>query len=231
MTKYLLHINEPCSQNWDEMTAVQKGKFCNSCKKTVFDFTTATDNDIVKHIVAMKGEEFCGNFESGQLSRWIEQKNINPTSSIFYKYLLSLLLIGVGESAFAQDTTKVKQEVILHPQKKDSALSNNIENSEIPKETCSGIKINQKEKTILRGGVTSISTDTKPLFVLDGQIVNFSIIDKCDKAKIKSIDVLKNVAATALYGAQAFYGVIIIKTTYSKKELKKLLNEHRASLK
>ncbi len=76
MEKYLLHINEPCTQNWDEMTPTEKGRFCASCQKTVFDFTTATDNEIIKHIEKMNGNMFCGQFEEGQLNRWMEKTNL-----------------------------------------------------------------------------------------------------------------------------------------------------------
>jgi hypothetical protein len=48
MEKYFPHINEPCTQNWDEMTLSDTGRFCINCRKTVFDFTNATDNEIIK---------------------------------------------------------------------------------------------------------------------------------------------------------------------------------------
>ena len=52
MEKYFLHINEPCSQDWNNMTDTGKGKYCNNCQKTVFDFTNYKDNEIIKHITA-----------------------------------------------------------------------------------------------------------------------------------------------------------------------------------
>ncbi len=72
MQKYFLHINEPCSEDWDCITPNEKGRFCNNCNKTVFDFTTATDNDIIKNIEKMKGNMFCGQLEEGQLNRCIQ---------------------------------------------------------------------------------------------------------------------------------------------------------------
>lgn len=66
----------------------------------------------------------------------------------------------------------------------------------------------------VRGG-TSISQDNEPLYVVDGIIVK-SITD-IPPSDIASIDVLKDAASTAIYGAQGANGVILI-TTKSGRE-------------
>ncbi|MCB0525821.1 MAG: TonB-dependent receptor [Lewinellaceae bacterium] len=61
----------------------------------------------------------------------------------------------------------------------------------------------------VRGG-GSITQDNSPLFVVDGFIVN-SIRD-IPPSDIESISVLKDASATAIYGAQASNGVVVITT-------------------
>ncbi len=61
----------------------------------------------------------------------------------------------------------------------------------------------------VRGG-TSLSQSNDPLFVVDGFIVGN--IDNIPVNDIASIDVLKDAAATAVYGAQASNGVIVVTT-------------------
>ncbi len=61
----------------------------------------------------------------------------------------------------------------------------------------------------VRGG-GSITQDNSPLYVVDGFIVN-SIRD-IPPSDIESISVLKDASATAIYGAQASNGVIVIAT-------------------
>ncbi|MVN20436.1 SusC/RagA family TonB-linked outer membrane protein [Mucilaginibacter arboris] len=64
----------------------------------------------------------------------------------------------------------------------------------------------------LRGGA-SISSSTAPLVVVDGIIRSYNDIPSED---IASIDVLKDAAATAIYGARANNGVILITTKQGK---------------
>jgi TonB-linked SusC/RagA family outer membrane protein len=65
-------------------------------------------------------------------------------------------------------------------------------------------------RILVRGG-TSITQDNSPLYVVDGiQIENaLSVISPQD---IQSVDVLKDAAATAIYGARGANGVVIITT-------------------
>jgi TonB-linked SusC/RagA family outer membrane protein len=65
----------------------------------------------------------------------------------------------------------------------------------------------------VRGG-GSITQDNSPLFVVDGFIVE--TIRDIPPSDITSINVLKDAASTAIYGAQAANGVIIITTRSAK---------------
>lgn len=61
----------------------------------------------------------------------------------------------------------------------------------------------------VRGG-GSITQDNSPLYVVDGFIVN--TIRDIPPTDIESINVLKDAAATAIYGAQAANGVVVVTT-------------------
>lgn len=65
----------------------------------------------------------------------------------------------------------------------------------------------------VRGG-GSITQDNSPLFVVDGFIV--SSIRDIPPTDIESINVLKDASATAIYGAQAANGVVVITTKKPK---------------
>ena len=62
-----LNIPNPCHENWDQMTPVDKGRFCGSCQKQVVDFTTMSDEQLIlffkKQILSSsKDGSVCGRF-------------------------------------------------------------------------------------------------------------------------------------------------------------------------
>ncbi|MDR1527741.1 MAG: TonB-dependent receptor [Dysgonamonadaceae bacterium] len=66
----------------------------------------------------------------------------------------------------------------------------------------------------VRGG-GSITQSNEPLFVVDG--VQVSSLDDVPAANIESIDVLKDAASTAIYGARGANGVILVTTKGAKE--------------
>jgi TonB-dependent SusC/RagA subfamily outer membrane receptor len=72
-------------------------------------------------------------------------------------------------------------------------------------------------------GNSSAST-SEPLYVLDGEIINKSTFDALNKIEIDNINVLKDIAATALYGSRGANGVIVITTKEGKLKEEQLIN-------
>lgn len=61
-------------------------------------------------------------------------------------------------------------------------------------------------------GTGSITAGTSPLYVIDGVIAGSGARDAVSPSDIESITVLKDAAATALYGSRAANGVVVITT-------------------
>lgn len=71
-------------------------------------------------------------------------------------------------------------------------------------------------KTTIRG-TSSLYAETNPLLVVDGVPIEGKIED-LNPYDIESINVLKDAAATAIYGARASNGIIVITTKNAKKK-------------
>lgn len=66
--KTKLHIPNPCNEKWNAMVPDKNGRFCNSCSKTVVDFTKMKDPEIQKYFTDNSVKErICGHFKLSQI--------------------------------------------------------------------------------------------------------------------------------------------------------------------
>ncbi|MDP1802243.1 MAG: T9SS type A sorting domain-containing protein [Bacteroidota bacterium] len=65
----IIRIPEPCHEDWNKMEPDTKGKFCNSCSKSVIDFSNKTDLEIKDILLEHKGQKVCGHFKKTQIDR------------------------------------------------------------------------------------------------------------------------------------------------------------------
>ena len=84
----IISIPEPCHEDWAKMTATEKGKFCSVCTKEVIDFTSKTDEELVKILTANKNT--CGRVKKSQLNR--EVKFERKSGQSFAPFAASMLL-------------------------------------------------------------------------------------------------------------------------------------------
>jgi hypothetical protein len=99
MKKIQLTIPEPCHENWDKMTASEKGRVCGSCQKTVVDFSNMNDREIAEFF-KKPPSKVCGHFNQDQLDRdiTIPRKRI-PWIKYFFQFSLPAFLVSAKASA------------------------------------------------------------------------------------------------------------------------------------
>ncbi len=107
--KIQLSIAEPCHENWDAMTNVEKGKFCDSCQKQVIDFSNMSDRQVAEFFKKPTTDSVCGRFMADQLDRSIDiPKKRIPWVKYFFQFALPAFLLSLkSSSAKAQGEIKI----------------------------------------------------------------------------------------------------------------------------
>jgi hypothetical protein len=94
---YKITISKPCLENWATMIPNEKGKHCLVCQKTVVDFTSMTDAQIIDYFQNYKGST-CGRFYETQLD--IKTYLIlKPNLKNRWAWVLSTLLLPLAMNA------------------------------------------------------------------------------------------------------------------------------------
>ena len=92
-----VNIPEPCHEDWNQMTPNEKGRHCKLCDKTVTDFTTASDEQIIKTL--QTETSICGRFQPTQLKRdlILNRKERHNYLSLVASTLFAFLSLGTNE--------------------------------------------------------------------------------------------------------------------------------------
>lgn len=214
MSKNKLHISipEPCHENWQNMSLVEKGRFCERCQKNVFDFTSSTDKEIINTF--NQNQNLCGRFLNSQLNRDL----IKPQkkSSLWLTTTSALIsFIGLGsQDAIAQGEIKTEQtdrNVIvgktLLPVQKEFEVSGIVTDETGP---LPGANISVKGKNISTqsdfDGKYKIKVQIGDILIFEYvgmETFELKITDKCTNETIQSQLKTKSVNVTT--------GVVVIK--------------------
>lgn len=111
MKKFNLSIPAPCHERWEQMAPVEQGRFCNSCQKTVIDFTNMTDQQLAAYFKKPIGN-VCGRFAPDQLERdiTVPTKRI-PWLRYFFQFTLPAFLLSL--KAAGQKTERVEKVNVI----------------------------------------------------------------------------------------------------------------------
>lgn len=98
--KIQLNIPEPCHEDWDGMTPVEKGKFCGSCQKQVIDFSNMSDRELAQFFKKPSTGSVCGRFMTDQLERELDiPKKRIPWLRYFFTMAIPAFFLSLKSAA------------------------------------------------------------------------------------------------------------------------------------
>lgn len=99
-----VNIPKPCHETWQAMTPVSDGRYCQSCCKTVMDFTQMSNNEIISYLSS--NTNICGRFNNGQMSNINDHLQLDDAPIMpnlkGWSLLLALLVPVVFNRVLAQ---------------------------------------------------------------------------------------------------------------------------------
>ncbi|TBO43922.1 carboxypeptidase-like regulatory domain-containing protein [Pedobacter kyonggii] len=239
-SNFKIQISNPCHEKWGEMIDNNTGKFCNSCQKSVVDFTDFSDRDLHSWFTENQGKS-CGRFKPEQLDRLIHVKSSFAISrfkpcliaaSLFA--FLSFPKLGKGEVIKPSTVQTAKTITNFDKKNQDEALSDSLR-------FIKG-KVTDKDKSALPGVTIRIlgekygySTDANGEFSLTYIIQKENDFKELDiryigfenkNVKFKSTEVYLNIILNE--DTTAFMGdVVIVRTPFWKRIYSKMRNQLR----
>jgi hypothetical protein len=204
--KIQISIPEPCHEGWQNMTPVEKGRFCASCQKKVLDFTYLSDNEIIK--VVTKNDNLCARIDVSNLNRNLIK---TKTKSNYFGYFATTVLafFGLGiENVVAQEKPVVEQTDFKYLNKATDSVKKII---------VSGLVKNVYGQPLpgaiikIKGTKNSTNTDQNGKYTIEvnqGEILIFSFLAKIDKEVLVRNSKIINVV---LHSGELLIGQVILK--------------------
>nr|WP_294945012.1 carboxypeptidase-like regulatory domain-containing protein [uncultured Mucilaginibacter sp.] len=105
-----IDIPKPCHESWDAMTPVEQGRHCQSCCKTVIDFTTMPNADVIAYLSSHKNT--CGRITGSKMASVNHDLEVQHRKRFTWKGFIaaaSLSMLFPMLKAEAQSPPKTEQ--------------------------------------------------------------------------------------------------------------------------
>lgn len=109
-----ISIPKPCTENWNQMTASEKGRFCTSCQTQVINFKGMPVEEI-KHFLEQEAGSSCGRFSTHQIETFNAAYQEIPSPSNLRQWTMAAVLAGVSAlPSFAQNNPSIPSVPLLN---------------------------------------------------------------------------------------------------------------------
>lgn len=94
-----INIPKPCHQSWQQMMPAESGRHCAQCCKTVTDFTTMTNSQVIAYL--SDTGNVCGRFNEQQLNNLNHQFAADTPATTARGWKRLAVIMGIASSALS----------------------------------------------------------------------------------------------------------------------------------
>jgi len=97
----VISIPKPCHEDWEQMLPEAQGRHCLSCSKTVVDFSTWSNDEILSYLATRNQERVCGRFNQEQVNAPNQKeeflvRKVMKANIPFYRKLAAIIIFSFG---------------------------------------------------------------------------------------------------------------------------------------
>ncbi|MBE9666289.1 carboxypeptidase-like regulatory domain-containing protein [Mucilaginibacter boryungensis] len=115
-----ISITNPCHEKWSGMTPLTNGRHCATCCKTVVDFTTMSNQQIID--VLSGANNVCGRFMPAQMALLNQSLQTQKTVQAFWKKWAVAAAILLCSVPIYKAAAKERPVITLQPIKADDKI-------------------------------------------------------------------------------------------------------------
>ncbi len=170
-------IAEPCHENWQNMTPNEQGRFCNSCKKDVVDFSVMTDEQV--YTALLKGDaNMCGRLSNKQLEKGIRYAVVKR--NYWYKYVIGFLFPVL---LYTKQASAQKGMIAISPDVKTQSKNGKLNPVLTVKDfEFSGKILDATTNELIGNGIITIKETGKEILI--GEKGSFTITSKTSNSTV-----------------------------------------------
>ena len=115
-----INITNPCHEKWSGMTPLTNGRHCATCCKTVVDFTTMSNQQIID--VLSGANNVCGRFMPAQMALLNQSLQTQKTVQAFWKkWAVAAAILLCSVPVYKAEATE-RPVITLQPIKADDKI-------------------------------------------------------------------------------------------------------------
>ena len=156
-----LSIPEPCHQSWQQMTDVQGGRHCESCSKTVVDFTRMSNDEIINYL-SVSGR-VCGRFDNDQFHGLSARVADEDRNAGWKKWLMAVAFVSASFITKANihiANTRIERTEQLPLSRSPESADTIKKSNELPKERVINGRVVDESGSPLPGAQVQIQGTT-----------------------------------------------------------------------